>query len=150
MKNITKKSADHFVRACRKKGLKATNQRREIMRELLKTKEHPDAETIFRKVRKRLPAISLDTVYRTLRVFEDNGDVFRVATFNDRARYDANTSSHHHFVCSYCGRIVDCHCPVLDRFQAPRELARLGRIDRVHIEFRGLCSHCQTREAARQ
>lgn len=150
MKNITKKSADHFVRACRKKGLKATNQRREIMRELLKTKEHPDAETIFRKVRKRLPAISLDTVYRTLRVFEDNGDVFRVATFNDRARYDANTSRHHHFICTNCGRIVDCRYPVLDRFKVPPELALLGRVDRVHIEFRGLCSNCRALGFARQ
>ncbi len=143
MKKITKKRVEHFIKACRQKGLKATSQRREILRELSLTTEHPDAETIYQRVRKRLPAISLDTVYRTLRIFEENGNVFRVSTINDRARYDANTDCHHHFICAHCGKIIDLNSAILDRFAIPSELASIGRIERVHIEFRGQCRHCQ-------
>lgn len=145
MKKIAEKRVAHFVKACRQNGVKATQQRREILRELAMTTEHPDAEKIYMRVRKRLPAISLDTVYRTLRIFEEQDDIFRVATIRDRARFDANTNCHHHFICSRCGRIDDFNSAALDRFTPPPEVAALGRVERIHIEFRGHCRKCQTR-----
>jgi len=55
-----------FMARCRAVGLKVTPQRSEIFRQLTASDEHPDAETIFRRVRNRLPAISFNTVYQTL------------------------------------------------------------------------------------
>ena len=69
---VTRRLAD-FAAECRDKHIKATHQRMEILRELASTGEHPDAETIFKRVRRRIPAVSLDTVYRTLRMLEDKG-----------------------------------------------------------------------------
>ena len=98
-KQAEKRVAD-FVEVCRRQGVKATHQRTEILRELAGTQEHPDAETIYARVRQRIPAISLDTVYRTLRLLEEKGVIARVGSMRDRTRFDANTDRHHHFVCS--------------------------------------------------
>jgi Fur family transcriptional regulator, peroxide stress response regulator len=132
-----------FVDACRRQGIKATHQRTEILRELVATQEHPDAETIYNRVRRRIPTISLDTVYRTLRTLEDMGAIARVGSMRDRVRFDANTDRHHHFVCRECGMIGDFCSDVLDRFQVPPEAAEMGTVDWVYVELRGRCRKCQ-------
>ena len=142
MKEIAEKRVEHFVETCRKKGMKATIQRREILRELSSTTEHPDAKTIYRRVRKRLPAISQDTVYRTLRGFEKNGDIVRIATINERARYDANTDAHPHFICTHCGRIIDLDFCLPNQLATPQELMPCGRVERLQVVFRGQCTKC--------
>ena len=142
-KQAEKRVAD-FVEVCRRQGVKATHQRTEILRELAGTHEHPDAETIFGRVRQRIPAVSLDTVYRTLKLLEEKGVIGRVGSMRDRTRFDANTDRHHHFVCSECGLIADFYSDVLDRFPAPREVAEMGSVDGVYVELRGRCRKCQT------
>ncbi|MBT3192261.1 MAG: transcriptional repressor [Verrucomicrobia bacterium] len=132
-----------FIAACRQHGIKATQQRMEILRELASTEEHPDAETVFARVRKRLPTISLDTVYRTLRTLEENEIISRVGSMRERARFDANTAPHHHFVCSDCGLIGDFYCDELQGFPPPPEVADMGSVDSVYIELRGRCRACQ-------
>ena len=139
---IEKRVAD-FAAVCRRQGIKATRQRLEILRELAATGEHPDAETIFRRVRKRIPAVSLDTVYRTLRMLEEKGVIARVPSMKDRARFDANLDRHHHFVCAVCGRIDDFYSAALDGFVPPRAVAALGAVESVHVELRGRCRKCR-------
>ena len=133
-----------FLDACRRQGVKATHQRMEILRELVATREHPDAETIYARVRQRIPTISLDTVYRTLRVLEDMGTIARVGSMGDRARFDAKADRHHHFVCRECGMIGDFYSDPLDRFPVPREVAEMGSVDWVYVELRGRCRKCQS------
>lgn len=142
-KQIEQRVGD-FAAACRRQGIKATHQRLEILRELAATGEHPDAETIFRRVRKRLPSISLDTVYRTLRMLEEKSVIARVPSMKDRARFDANLDRHHHFVCAVCGRIDDFYSAALDGFVPPRAVADLGTVETVHVELRGRCRKCQS------
>lgn len=141
---VERRVAD-FTAACRRHRVKATHQRLEILRELAATGEHPDAETIYTRVRKRIPSISLDTVYRTLRMLEARGIIARVPATDDRARFDANMDRHHHFVCERCGKIADFTSPALDGIAAPPEVRILGQVDSVHIELRGRCRKCQAR-----
>jgi len=135
-----------FVAVCRRQGVKATHQRTEILRELAGSKEHPDAETIHARVQQRIPAISVDTVYRTLKLLEAKGVIARVGSMRDRTRFDANMDRHHHFVCTECGRIGDFYSDVLAAFPVPRAAAEMGRVDGVYVELRGRCRKCQ-REA---
>lgn len=146
---IEKRVAD-FAAACRRQGIKATHQRLEILRELAATGEHPDAETIFRRVRKRLPSISLDTVYRTLRMLEEKSVIARVPSMKDRARFDANLDRHHHFVCAVCGRISDFYSAALDGFVPPPAVGNLGTVETVHVELRGRCKACAGKAARRR
>ena len=69
---------DKFKAISLEKGLRLTHQRLEILRELVGAKDHPSAEMVFGRVRRRLPTISLDTVYRTLSTFDELGIIMRV------------------------------------------------------------------------
>jgi len=132
----------YFDEACRTAGLKLTHQRMEIFREIAKTEEHPSAETIYERVRERIPAISLDTVYRTLDTLEKLGVISRVHVLCERARFDANMSPHHHFVCTTCGLVRDFSDPEADNLTIPREVASWGQVKSIHVELRSVCSSC--------
>jgi Fur family peroxide stress response transcriptional regulator len=131
-----------FAELCRRKGLKTTHQRTEIYRELASTVEHPDAETIYMRVRPRIAGISLDTVYRTLRLFEEEGIASRVGLVGARARYDANVREHPHFVCRRCGAMCDVPLLKLGDLESSPALEQVGRVDTVSIELRGVCRSC--------
>jgi len=137
------KRVKEFPGVCRRYGVKATHQRSEIYRELAGTKEHPDAETIYTRVRKRIPAISLDTVYRTLRLLEKKGLISRVVSLGERTRFDADTDRHHHFVCTECGFIGDIYNQEWNDVRAPSDVRTLGTVNSIHVEARGLCKACQ-------
>lgn len=137
------KRVAEFLAICRRHGVKATHQRTEILRELAGSEEHPDAETILARVRQKIPAISVDTIYRTLRLLEDSGVIARVGSMRDRARFDPNTARHHHFVCTKCGMIGDFYSDAMDRLSAPREVAEMGVVEGVYVELRGVCRKCQ-------
>ncbi len=135
-------------RALRESGLRLTHQRLEVVREIAGSREHPGAEDVYRAVRERVPTISMDTVYRTLGTLSDLGLVRRVAVTRGPARYDANTTRHHHFVCTHCGLVRDVDDRRLDAVRAPRSTASLGRVESIEVQMRGICVDC-TREGER-
>lgn len=124
-------------------GMKLTHQRIEIFRELAETADHPDAETIFRGVQKRMPTVSLDTVYRTLWMLRDLGMVTTLGPQRDRVRFDANVDQHHHYVCVGCGLVRDFESAELNQLRVPEAVGQLGSIVGAHVEVRGLCESCQ-------
>jgi Fur family peroxide stress response transcriptional regulator len=140
------KMMDRFEDAVRRAGVKLTQQRIEIFREVARTVDHPDIETVFRSVRKKMPTVSLDTVYRTLGLFADLGLVTTVRPLNARVRFDANTDVHHHFICTKCGAILDFEHRDFDTLKVPKAATVLGRIESRHIELRGMCAACLEKE----
>lgn len=132
-----------FVEFCRELGIKPTHQRTEIYRELMATEDHPNAETIYTDVKKRIPAISLDTVYRTLRLFEQKGIISRVSAAGESMRFDGNTKRHHHFICVECGKVRDFYSEEFNNLVAPAEAVTHGMVGSVHVEVRGVCNTCQ-------
>ena len=145
-KEQVERRVKEFLEICRRQGIKATHQRTEILREVAGSEEHPDAETIYARVRKKIPAISFDTIYRTLRLLEDSGVIARVGSMRDRTRFDANTDRHHHFVCTNCGMIGDFYSDVMDRLPVPREVSEMGNVDGVYVELRGVCRTCKQKQ----
>ncbi|MCB1217885.1 transcriptional repressor [bacterium] len=128
--------------ACLKAGIRLTHQRLEVYREVASTTEHPDAESIHRSVRRRIPTISLDTVYRTLWLLQDLGLVKTLGASRERVRFDANVRPHHHFVCLACGRVEDFFDESLDSVRLPYSVGELGTVEQTHIEARGYCHSC--------
>jgi Fur family peroxide stress response transcriptional regulator len=135
-----------FLEECRRSGLRVTHQRTEVFRELASTAEHPDAETLYQRVRRRVPTVSRDTVYRTLAALEACSLVRKAEIQFSRGRYDANMDRHHHFVCTECGRVADFYSEALDRLPIPVSVASLGRIHSTHVQVRGVCSACVGRK----
>lgn len=135
-----------FAHTCRAKGLKATHQRMEIFRELAGSEEHPDAEAIYQKVRERVPAISRDTVYRTLATLEDHGLIRKAEALSGSTRFDANIDRHHHFICTVCCDIKDFRSQALDDLPIPNSVRSFGNIESAQVQIRGVCSACAGRK----
>lgn len=136
-----------FKDTLRAAGVKLTHQRLEIFREVARSLEHPDAETVFRAVQAKLPTVSLDTVYRTLSLASDLGMLSTLGPRHESLRFDANTVHHHHYVCTGCGLTRDFECSALDAIVIPHALTELGSIATTHVEVRGLCTRCAQSKA---
>ena len=133
-----------FMEACACRGVKITHQRLEIYRELASTEEHPDADTIYRGVRSRIPTISRDTVYRNLKMLAEHGLISIVGMSHERLRFDANMGLHHHFVCVRCGLIRDFRSESLGRIEFPQEAVAFGEPLSLNVEVKGVCGTCQS------
>jgi Fur family transcriptional regulator, peroxide stress response regulator len=132
----------HFEEVCRNSDIKRTHQRMEIFREVAQTGDHPDAEKVYQGVRKRMPTVSLDTVYRTLWMLKDLGLIRTLGLAREKTRFDANLSQHHHFVCQCCGLTQDLYCETYDKLTPPESVKALGRVETTHVEVRGVCRAC--------
>ncbi len=126
----------------RNADIKCTSQRLEIFHEVALNSNHPDAETVFRNVRKKMPNISLDTVYRTLWLLKDLGLITTLGTPRERTRFDANLSQHHHFICSRCGKTSDLYSKELDEMKISKYVKNIGEARALQVNIHGLCLGC--------
>ncbi len=139
-----------FKATAKTAGVKLTHQRLEIFREVAASLEHPDADAIFRGVRKRMPTISLDTVYRTLWTLNDLGLISTLGHRRESVRFDANLDHHHHYICILCGRALDFQSAELDDLPVPTTVNRFGSVIDAHVEVRGVCDKCSAAKADRK
>ena len=139
--SLQKKLAD-FKHACKNAGLKLTHQRLEIYRELAMTLDHPAAETIHKRLKKRMPTISLDTIYRTLTTLENHGLIRKVQTAESQARFEAEMMQHHHLICDKCKKIMDFQWQTFDESTLPDEISAWGRIQYKNVVLHGICDKC--------
>jgi Fur family transcriptional regulator, peroxide stress response regulator len=133
---------ENFKIACSKAKMRVTPQRLRIYRQLLRSNDHPTAETLFKKLRQEMPKISLDTVYRTLGIFEASGLICRLKTVQSPARFDANMEQHHHFICNSCNEVIDFDWSGFDNSILPDEIINLGTITARSVNLSGLCGKC--------
>ena len=136
-----------FTNGLRQAGIKLTHQRLEIFREVAASDRHPDAESVFRALKPRLPTMSLDTVYRTLWLLSDLGLVTTLGPRHGRVRFDANLAHHHHYVCVLCGQPSDFESPELDAIAVPDRVKQFGTVVTTHFEVRGICRNCEEKTA---
>ena len=122
-----------------------TKQREAILRVLMNTKSHPTADLIYDEVKKEIPNISKGTVYRNLKVLQENGQVSELNLNGTISRFEVKQDSHYHFRCEKCGRVSDIDMPV-DR-ELDRHIEKITglKISYHQLEFRGLCKDCQKR-----
>jgi Fur family peroxide stress response transcriptional regulator len=131
-----------FWRKSRKNGLKRTPQRTAIFRELLKAKDHPTADDIYKRIVKKVPNISFDTVNRTLLTFSKIGITKVVEGYGQAKRYDPDMGIHHHFRCTRCGRIIDFHNGDYDNIAVPAEIMERFTVTSKKVVLEGFCGKC--------
>jgi Fur family ferric uptake transcriptional regulator len=111
---------------CLKKGLRITEQRRVIARVLGSVDDHPDVEALHRRVVAVDPRISIATVYRTVKLFEEAGIIERHEFQGGRSRYETVQDEHHdHLINVETGDVIEFHDAEIEELQA-RIAARLG------------------------
>ena len=133
---------DAYRRLSKEHGLRVTPQRTAIFQELLKAKDHPTADAVYRRIVKRIPNVSFDTVNRTLATFAAIGLIRVVEGYGQARRFDPDTGAHHHFRCTRCGRIIDFHNKEYDDLAVPADLAGRFTLTGKKVVLEGLCSPC--------
>jgi len=134
---------DRLEKLCLEKGMRMTDQRRVIARVLSVSEDHPDVEEVYRRASQIDPRISIATVYRTMRLFEEEGIVERHDFRDGRARYEEVTEEHHdHLIDVETGDVVEFQNDEIERLQEfiARELGyRLvdHRLELYGVRLRG-------------
>ena len=124
------------------KDMRVTNQRKIILEELQGVKTHPTADEIYSLVRKRLPRISLGTVYRNLEILSNLGLVRKLENAAGQKRFDGDMSPHHHIRCCKCGKVGDIfNAPALNGVDQGLETD--FQVTGFLLEFAGICPQCQ-------
>lgn len=128
-------------------GLRITRQRQIILEELRKVSSHPTADEVFLMVRKRLPKISLGTVYRTLEILVENGVIQCLEMGGSQRHYDGNSMWHCHVRCTICNKVADLpmakELPIMEYAPADSEYEITG----YKLEFVGICPACKIEQA---
>ena len=110
--------ADRIEKLCVDKGLRMTDQRRVIARVLSDSEDHPDAEELHRRAATEDPRISLATVYRTVRLFEEAGIIERHDFRDGRSRYEEVGDEHHdHLIDLKSGEVIEFVNEEIERLQ---------------------------------
>ena len=122
-----------------------TRQRELILDLVRSTMDHPTADWVWRQARRRLPHISLGTVYRNLKRLAAEGLIREVHSGSESTRFDGNTGRHYHIRCLGCGRVSDLPVSVTDRFEEEAARAVNYQVLGHQVEVHGLCPACQAR-----
>lgn len=105
---------------------------------------HPTADEVFDMVRRRLPRVSLGTVYRNLEVLAEDGYILRLDATGGQRRYDRTTKNHCHARCERCGRVDDVGGSEWLLDTDSRKLDTAYEITGIRVSFTGICPECQT------
>lgn len=144
MSGVRAKALEEFRRRCKEQGLAFTFQRQVIYEAVVDSREHPTPELIYEHVRKRIPSISLGTVYKNVRTFLDSGVLKEVSLHHGSLRLETNMTPHHHVVCSSCRAIYDIDESAVKPVQYAAGSVPAGfTIEHCRVEFAGLCKACR-------
>jgi Fur family peroxide stress response transcriptional regulator len=141
---------DEIVVRLRECGMRVTPQRMAVLNTLIGNKEHLSAEAIYDRVRVDYPMIGLATVYKTVSMLKEMGEITELNFDNDCALYDGSGESPHpHFICTQCGSIIDIDDADLEAL--PSEVAqKIGyEISNYRLDFFGICPNCRQNKTKR-
>lgn len=124
---------------------KHSKKRDAILECVRSTKEHPTADWVYSQLKPSIPDLSLGTVYRNLASFKREGVISSVGVVDGMERFDFNTASHAHFICTHCNAIID-----IDEITVPDQLSEqvlCGSVRECSLTFTGICNQCVNADA---
>lgn len=135
---------NEMLERLRQKGIALTPQRMAIAEYLSNSTNHPTADEIHKVIRKKYPTMSLATVYSTLELLKELGEIQELSIRKrGKACFDPNPDIHHHLLCRKCGKILGIafdyprSCPILEK-----ETINGCKIEEVQAYLYGICSEC--------
>lgn len=141
-------SHDFLNQKLKEKGLKLTNQRKDIYDFLVENQDkHMSAEEILSEMEKENPNIGLATVYRTMQLFTDTGLAVKHDFDDGRSRYelnvDADMHNHHHLICQQCGKIIEVDLDLMEDLERQIEKNYDFIICNHIVKVYGWCKGCR-------
>ena len=126
-------------------GLAATHQRQVVYEAVIASHGHHSPEQIYAAVRKRIPSISLATVYNNLRLFVERGLLREVSPHASTLLVDGNLEPHHHLVCSRCKSVQDIEGDFIDFKRLSPHVPHGFDLTQPVVEVFGLCRRCSAK-----
>ena len=124
------------------KQQRKSRQRQLILDAVMTRCDHPTADQIYLDVRAKDEKISRGTVYRNLQLLSELGEIQKINVGDGLDHFDADISSHHHFICSHCGSVIDLDMDDVDFLPKMAEKNFSGKIDGCTVFFYGMCYNC--------
>lgn len=140
----TRKRLDYLLEFLRSRGNRLTPQRVAILRAIVENDNHPSADDVYAAIRKEFPTTSLATVYKTITLLKEAGEILELGFGDDGSRYDGRRPKPHpHLICTKCGAIMDSDLADMDSLV--QSLARSANFKVLSNRFDifGLCAACQ-------
>lgn len=128
-----------FAAVCKERSWRRTPQRLAVYEYVHENYTHPSVDQVWETVRKQLPAVSRESIYRILNEFADAGIINRLDRI-ENARYDARTGPHGHFFCVCCEKIIDF--PLSGKVELPPEFVD-DEISHIELRLSGICPECR-------
>jgi Fur family peroxide stress response transcriptional regulator len=132
-----------FRELCRENGIAVTHQRQVLYETMCAMHGHPSPEEVYARVKKKVPAISLATVYKNIHLFVESGVFREVSLHHGSVRVEMNGEPHHHMVCSKCRKITDVGEKELGLLSKRRRLTGGFLVERYAVDVIGVCASCQ-------
>ena len=138
---------DAVITRLRDQGHRLTPQRMAVIKALI-GKDHLSVEQIYERVKVDFPMTSLTTIYKTVAVLKEMGEVSELGFSGDSSRYNSNLHPHPHLICIKCKEILDVDVEVDVAGDLPQVVARRTgyRIVNHRFDFFGVCPRCQEDE----
>jgi Fur family peroxide stress response transcriptional regulator len=133
-----------FRELCQRHHLAATHQRQLIYEAVMAMPVHPNPEAIYDKVKKRIPSLSLATVYKNVHTFLDSGVLREVSLHHGSLRVEPNAQAHHHLICVKCKSIIDLEESSFRPALSKEKLPRGFQVKRIAIDVIGVCQACSS------
>jgi Fur family transcriptional regulator, peroxide stress response regulator len=141
---------DRTAQTLKEMGLKITPQRQAILQLLNGNTTHPSADSVYREILRRYPAISFATVYNTLSRLAATGNIQELDIDPNKKRFDPCTAPHYHLYCRMCGSVFDLLSDVPSLPDITQLRARTvdgHRVDAVQLNIKGICRDCLNGES---
>ena len=138
-------SHEQFRDLAWKHGMAATHQREIIFEAVVAAPGHYSPEQIYAVVKRRIPSVSLATIYNNLRVFVEKGLLREVSPHASTLLVEGNLEAHHHLVCTRCKAVQDIEGDFINYKKLSRLAPRGFELTRPLVEVFGLCRRCRTK-----
>ncbi|WP_020674651.1 Fur family transcriptional regulator [Geopsychrobacter electrodiphilus] len=143
MSNIQSR-LDEILTKLRQRDFRITPQRIAILKIFLQSQDHPGIEQVYEEVKVNFPTTSLATVYKTVSLLKDIGEILEIGFTDGGKRYDGNKPyPHPHLICTQCKKISDPQVNLPDQMTTEIANASGFRIDSHQVTFFGVCPSCQ-------
>lgn len=131
----------------RQRECRVTPQRLAILKAFLHSDRHPSVEQVYTQVKADFPTTSLATVYKTVNLLKDLGEILEISIGDGRNRYDGNKPyPHPHLICTRCNSIIDPQVNLLGQLTEEVAEATGYRITSHQVELFGVCPACQKQQ----
>lgn len=135
---------DKIINKLREHNFRITPQRVAILNVFLNSNEHPSVEQVYEQVKVTFPTTSLATIYKTVNLLKELGEILEIRLAADRNRYDGKKPyPHPHLICTKCHTIMDPEISAIDQMTSELERTSGYRVLSHQLEFFGICPSCQ-------